>query len=434
MVILNDEYAKRYNGKLILRFDDTDPKNPNKIPLKEAYEMIRNDLKWLGVEWHEEIIASQRLKLYYEYFKKCIEKGLAYVCTCDAEEWRRKVRGERIPCACRSKSIEENLTDWQRMLSGEFKEGEAVGRIKTDINAEDPAVIDWVAFRIVDNPVHPLFETPPKVWPSLDFASAIDDKLTGVTHIIRGKDLMISEKRQRYLYDAMGWEYPKVFVFGKIFSEELVFSTRKMREGIEKGLYKGFDDPKLPTLIAFRKRGIHPQAIRNYIISLGLNESETCFDPNILYAENRKILDPIAKRFFLVKEPVEIELEELPSTLVKAPLYPRKEAYREIPMEKRIFIEKEDFEKYRGKEIRLMHFCNIILDKKAKVTSVENKDIPKIHWVSKPVKIRVIFPEKEIEALGEENLLQVEKDEYVQFERVGFARCESKGLFYFAHK
>lgn len=437
MIVLNDEYAKRYNGKLILRFDDTDPKNPAKRPLKEAYNMIREDLKWLGVKWHEEIIASQRLNIYYKYFEKCLESGIAYICTCNAEEWRKKVREKKQACKCRERDYKENLSLWKKMLTHEFKEGEAVGRIKTPLDEKDPAVIDWVAFRIVDNPEHPLYpENPPKLWPTLDFASAIDDKLCKVTHILRGKDLAICEKRQRLLYKAFKWQYPKVFVFGKIFSEKYVFSTSKIREQIEKGIFSGFDDPKLPTLRAFRKRGITAQAIRNYIISLGLSEVESVFDPKILYAENRKIIDAKAKRYFFVKEPVKIEIDEIPLEKVKAPLYPDKSKYREIKAAKEIFVEKEDFERFKGKEVRLMHFCNISLDKKAQVTGVENKNIPKIHWVSKNhcVKAKLVYPEQVIEGLAEKNVENVNKDEIVQFERVGFARCDEKLIFYFAHR
>ncbi len=437
MVILNDEYAKRYNGELILRFDDTDPKNPAKRPVKEAYEMIREDLKWLGVSWSKEIIASQRLEIYYEHFKTCLENGIAYICTCDAEEWRERARKRREACECRERDREENLRLWEKMLSGELREGEAVGRIKTSLGEKDPAVIDWVAFRIVDNPVHPLFEgkETPKVWPTLDFASAIDDKLCGVTHIIRGKDLAISEKRQKILYSALGWEYPKVFVFGKIFSEKYVFSTSKIRECIEKGEYSGFDDPRLATLRALRKRGITPQAIRNYIISLGLNENETKFDEEILYAENRKILDPVAKRYFFVKEPIKIELDDLPFEKIEAPFFPRKDSEkRSIRLSKTVFIEKEDFERFKGKEVRLMHFCNVVLDEKAKVTSVENKDIPKIHWVCNPIEAKLILPDKVYKGYAEENVKNVKKDEIVQFERVGFARCDEKLVFYFAHR
>ncbi len=434
MVILNDEYSKKYGGKLILRFDDTDPKNPSKRPVKEAYEMIREDLKWLDVKWDKEIIASQRLEIYYKYFEDLLKKGQAYICTCDAEEWRKKVREKREACPCRSKTPEENLKDWEKMLNREFKEGEAVGRVKTSLTEKDPAVIDWVAFRIVDNPIHPLYTNPPHVWPSLDFASAIDDYEMGVTHIIRGKDLYISEKRQKYVYEYFGWRYPKVYTFGKIFSEELIFSTSKMRDLIEKGVYSGFDDIRLPTIRAFRKRGIHPQAIRNYIISLGLNDSETVLDMEILFAENRKVLDPIAERYFAVLEPEKIELEEIPYNIVKAPLFPRTEKFREIPVENPLYVEKGDFEKYHKKEVRLMHFCNVVLDKKSKVTSMENKDIPKIHWVSKPIKIKIVFEDKIVDALGEKNLEKLEKDTYIQFERIGFARYDGNKVFYFANK
>jgi glutamyl-tRNA synthetase len=433
MVILNDEYVKRYKGKLILRFDDTDPKNPNKIPLKEAYEMIKEDLRWLQVKWHSEIYASKRLKIYYQYFEECLRRGFGYVCKCEPEKWRERVRAARKPCPCRENSIEKNLDEWEKMLEGIYREGEAVARIKTDLTQKDPATIDWVAFRIVDNPRHPLFEAPPKIWPSLDFASSIDDFECGVTHIIRGKDLAICEKRQKTLYELFGWKYPWVAVFGKIFSEEVVLSTSEIRKGIESGKFSGWDDPRLPTLLALKKRGIQPEAVRKYITSLGLTEHETNLDLNILFAENRKIVDARAKRFFLVVEPIEIKLDKVPVKEVYAPLYPQKEK-RRIEVSEKIFVEKSDFEKFRGKEVRLMHFCNIVLEKEARVTSIEKKDLPKLHWVSKPIEVKLIYPEHIVNALGEKNIESVNREEIVQFERIGFARCEEPKVFYFSHK
>ncbi len=439
MVILNDEYAKMYKGKLILRFDDTDPKNPNKVPMKEAYKWMEEDLEWLGVRYGKVFRASSRLPVYYKHFKNLLETESAYVCTCGQEEWSRLVRNERKECPCKSLSTEENLKRWKDMLSHKLKEGQAVGRIKTDMEKiSDPAVIDWVAFRIVDKPEHPFAGKPPKkVWPMLDFASAIDDYEFGITHIVRGKDLAVSEARQKILYGHTGWKYPITRVYGKFMTtEEMILSKSKIAEGIKSGKFSGWDDPRLVMLRAFRKRGILPEAIRNYILGLGFGESETTVDLEILYSENRKLIDKTSNRYFFVAEPVEIGLDKLLTKIVKAPLYPGGKKFRKIPASKKIFIEKQDYAANLGKEARLMHFCNIVVGKKSTVTGTELKNIPKLHWVSKgAVKTKLVMPDgKIISGLAEPSAANVRAGQIVQFERIGFARCFRKGLFYFAHK
>ncbi len=433
MAVLNDEYVKRYKGKLILRFDDTDPKNPNKIAMKEAYKWIEDDLKWLGVEWKKTERASAKIKTYYKYFKKLLKMGKAYVCSCEQEAWKNLVRVERKTCPCRENSVKENLKRWSAMLKWKYKEGQAVGRIKTPF-VEDPAVIDWVAFRIVDAPKHPLVKNV-KVWPMLDFASAIDDYDFKVTHIVRGKDLAVSESRQKFVYDYFGWKYPVTRIYGKFMtSEDMVVSKRDVAEGIKSGRFSGYDDARLVFLKALRRRGIQPDAIRNYILNLGLSEKETTVDLDILHDENKKLIDADAERYFVVAEPVEITLDRVPLKTVKAPLYPGKRKYRKIKTAKKVFIEKIDYTAYAGKEVRLMHFCNVVINKKAKVASVAKKDIPKIHWVSDGVKVNLVMPGNVLDAVGEKNISKIKPDEMVQFERIGYARCDKKNVFYFSHR
>jgi len=438
MIILNDEYVKRYKGKLILRFDDTDPKNPNKIPMKEAYKWFEEDLKWMGVKYSKVSRASERLAVYYKYFEQFLKDGLAYICTCQQEEWSKLVRIERGTCPCRGSDPKENLLRWKKIFIGEFKEGQAVGRIKTPQDIADPAVLDWVAFRIVNNPEHP-FVKDKHVWPMLDFASAIDDHEFGVTHIIRGKDLAVSEVRQKILYEKLGWEYPETRIYGKfVTTENMVISKSKISEGIRNKVYSGWDDPRLATLRAFKKRGIQPQAIRNYINDLGLNEHETTVDLDILYNKNREVIDKKSNRYFFVTEPIEIFLSKLPMRTVKAPTYPGKRTYRKIPVSKKVFVDKIDFIANRGKEIRLMHFANFVLDKNAKFTGKPLKEIPKLHWCpEKNVKIKIITQNgKTVEGIGEPELSKVKVDQTVQFERISFARCDSVKplIFYLAHR
>lgn len=158
--ILNYAYRLKYGGKFILRFEDTDPRTKKPLVSEEidAYEAIREDLKWLGVKWDEEYIQSKRMEVYYEYAKKLLSIGAAYVDLCQAEEWRR-LRNLKKACPHRGQAPEEALELWDKMLGGYFKEGDAVVRIKTDLEHPDPSVRDWVAFRIID-----VSKTPTPSW------------------------------------------------------------------------------------------------------------------------------------------------------------------------------------------------------------------------------------------------------------------------------
>ncbi len=434
--VLCDEYAKRYNGKFILRFDDTDPKV--KKPRPEFYDWIREDLKWLGINVHEEYIQSQRLEIYYEYAQRLIEMGKAYVCTCNVEEWR-KLRDESKPCPCRDLPPEEHLKRWQKMLNHEYKEGEAVLRIKTDLNHPNTAVRDWAAMRIVDNPDHPLVKDI-HVWPLYNFASAIDDHLLGITHILRGQEHSTNEIKQRYLYDYLGWQYPNVIILGRFSLEGAVLSKSKIRKGIEEGEFEGWDDPRVGTLRALRRRGFHPQALRALIIDIGVKSSDITITTENLAAYNKKFIDPIAKRFFFVANPVRIKVKNVPIRERELKAHPGKDlGIRKFNIDGEFFIEKSDFEKYKGKEVRLKDLFNIKLSEHSEVTGTRLKRIPKIHWVpaNDSVKVNVLMPDKTISGVGELNLRSVEPGDIVQFERFGFVRVESVGeeiTVVFSHK
>ena len=446
MAILNDEYVKKYNGSLILRFDDTDPKNPNKQPMLEAYKMIEDDLNWLGVNYRRIERASARLQIYYQYFEKILSEGHAYICTCKQEEWSNLVRKSNGQCPCRDLSVKKNIEMWKNMLLWKYKEGEAVGRMKTH-NEDDPAIREWVAFRVIDDPQHPLVDKKFKVWPMLDFASAIDDFEFKITHIIRGKDLMISEKRQRILYDYMGWKYPVTKVYGKfITTEDMVVSKSKIQEGIKNGIYTGYDDPKLALLRAFKRRGILPEAIRNYIVNMGLNESETTVDLEILFSENRKLIDKYSDRYMAVFDPIELDIFEPVKKSGKSETeikyHPDKKEARKIPIGNKIFIQKDDFDSLKGKGVRLMDLFNVKLEKKAVYSKSQEFgfETKKLQWVSGEdfIKIKLISPEGVKEGLGEKYLLKLKENQIIQLFRIGFVRVDSIGkdniTFYFAHK
>lgn len=442
-IIINHEYAETYNGKFILRFDDTDPKI--KKPMLEAYAWYEEDCEWLGAKPDEIVIASDRLNKYYEYAERLIKMGKAYVCFCTQETFKR-LKDVKKACPHREQSAEGNLESWKKMLAGEYDEGVAVLRIKTDIKHKDPALRDWVAFRVV-KAAHPRVGDKYQVWPMLDFESAIEDHLLEITHIIRGKDLMDSEKRQKFIYRYLGWEYPKTSHWGRIKIHEFgKLSTSGMKKAIEEGLYEGWDDPRLPTIRALRRRGIQPDAIRNFMIDLGISETDIAVSMDTLYAENRKIIDPMANRYFFVHDPVRMTIKNASPTVAKAPLHPNIDrGVRQIPVQGEVFVCREDVEKMKkGETLRLKDLYNIKITSltplEAEYMGNDLSIIKKgsiIHWA--PVdghRVKVLAPEREYNGIGEGGI-KSELDNVVQFERFGFARIDSVDNItraYFAHK
>jgi glutamyl-tRNA synthetase len=459
-IIINSEYVKRYGGKFLIRFDDTDP--VKKRPMPEAYGWYLEDCEWLGAKPDEVITASERLPKYYETAQELICRGGAYVCGCEQAVFKdHKDKG--IPCAHRDQSVEQNLKLWNEMLDGQLREGEAVLRIKTDMFYKDPAIRDWAAFRIV-TASHPLAGTKYRVWPLLDFESAVEDHMLGTTHILRGKDLADSELRQMYLYRHLGWEYPKVIHWGRIKIHQFgSFSTSKLRKAIEEGEYMGWDDPRVPTVRAMRRRGIRAEAIRRFMIDLGVGETDISISMDSIYAENRKLIDLEANRYFFVWDPVSLEIEGDVPAQAKPPLHPTIDrGLREIPAGNRLYICRSDLiDLKEGDKVRLKDLCNIEIislePARAKFAGkdvekkVKSKDADKgkgagkmkiIHWApALGLPMIVLKPDGVDEGICEAGIAK-ELDHVVQFERYGFARIDCLGdpiegnpiVAYFAHR
>lgn len=420
--ILSDEYAKKYHGKFILRFDDTDPKV--KTPEKKYYSWIRDDLKWMKIKVHQEITASKRLKQYYKIAEKVISINAAYVCTCSSVSWK-KMRDNSRSCPCRHLDAKTNMKRWKKMLRHSYKEGQAVLRIKTEMDAKNPAVRDWPAFRIVDKPHHPLVKA--KVWPLYNFASAVDDYLTEVTHIFRGQEHSTNEVKQRYLYQHLRWNYPIVITLGRFSLSDMMLSKSMIREGIEKRKFGGWDDPKLGTIKALRRRGFQPESIRQIIVDIGPKPSDITVSFENLSAYNRKIIDHMANRFFFIPNPKKIEVKGLKVKSTRAPLHPddKKRGYRTFSLTSTFYIDAKDYDSYKGLEVRLKDLCNIKLGERSAYTTTESKSTPKIQWVpAKHLNVKVIMPGKEIKGYGEMNLKKAKVGDIVQFERFAFVRIE----------
>lgn len=447
--ILNDEYAKMYNGIFILRFEDTSPSV--KPPMLEAYESIREDLKWLGIDWKEEYIQSQRLEIYYDYAKRIIELSKAYICTCKPEIFR-KLLTSGIPCPCRNLPVEEHLRRWEGMLSGATKRGEAVMRIKTELNHPNPAVREWPAMRIDPKP-HPLQGTKYRVWPLYNFACAIDDHLMGITHILRGKEHEINTIRQRYLYEYFGWEYPEVIHYGRLKIEGTMLSKSKMRRGIEEGIFMDWSDPRLGTIAALRKRGILPETIRQIILEVGVKPSEATISWKNLEAINRKILDPIAKRFIFIQDPIAIEVKYIPKEFcAKIPFHPNHLEwgyieYKISPNSSTILVQSKDvLSLNEGSVFRLMNLFNVrkISSTEYSFFSEDIADVKKfnssiIQWLPYGVGIEISIVMKDgskIKGIVDNHILEESFPNSFQFYRFGFVRVykvDNELIGYYSH-
>ena len=223
--------------------------------------------------------------------KELISLGGAYFCTCGGGDFK-VLKDSGKPCPHRDQSVEENLKEFDALINGVYRPGEAVLRAKTDLKARNPALRDFVLFRTQTKP-HPLVGYKYSCWPLLDFQSAIDDHELDITHIIRGVDLMDSTRKQKLLYDIFGWEYPEVAYWGrvKIFDEdgtEIKFSSSEYAKGVKSGKYSGWDDPRLFTVRGMRAKGYLPQALLNWWLEFGLTQKNISVPMTTLNTLNRR--------------------------------------------------------------------------------------------------------------------------------------------------
>ncbi|WP_456473148.1 glutamate--tRNA ligase [Methanocaldococcus sp.] len=430
--VLNDYFVKKYGGKLILRLEDTDPKRV----LPESYDMIKEDLDWLGVKVDEIVIQSDRMEIYYEYGKKLIEMGYAYVCECEPEEFR-KLRNKGIPCKCRERSVEENLDLWEKMLNGEI-ENVAV-RLKTDIRHKNPSIRDFPIFRIEKTP-HPRTGEKYVVYPLMNFSVPIDDYLLGMTHVLRGKDHIVNTEKQSYIYKYFNWKMPEFIHYGILKIEDTVLSTSSIYKGIKEGLYSGWDDVRLGTLRALRRRGIKAEAIYEIMKRIGIKQADVKFSWENLYAINKELIDKEARRFFFVWNPKKLVIENAKKRILNLRMHPDRPEFgkRELIFDGEVYVVGDEIEE--GKMYRLMELFNIVVEKvndiiKAKYHSDDFKIARKnkakiIHWIpiKDSLKVKVLMPTGEIkEGFAEKDFKIVNVDDIVQFERFGFVRVDKKG-------
>ncbi|MCH8945770.1 MAG: glutamate--tRNA ligase [Nanoarchaeota archaeon] len=269
---LNFLYVKKYGGKFYVRIEDTNPENI----FPKAYKMIEEESKWLSEGLAKIVIQSDRMEIYYKYAQKLINKGDAYVCECSGDDFRKHVSAKEN-CPCRNLEKKTQKERWKKMLDKKgYKPGEVVLRFKSNMKDKNPAMRDFPLARI-NLEKHPRVGNKYRVWPLMNLAVSVDDIELGMTHVIRGKDHMDNAKRQEMIYKSLGKKFPWVGFLGKFKFKDLELSTTKIRQDIENGKYSGWDDPRLPTIAALRKK-YKPQAFWKFAEQIGLSENDKVID------------------------------------------------------------------------------------------------------------------------------------------------------------
>lgn len=367
-ICLNFGLAKYYGGKCNLRFDDT---NPTKEDV-EYVESIEEDVKWLGFDWEDRLyFASEYFDKFYEYAVKLIKDGKAFVCDLTADEMREyrgtlSTPGKESPY--RNRSVEENLDLFERMKNGEFPDGSKTLRAKIDVTSPNINMRDPVLYRIAHAHHH---RTGDKwcIYPMYDFAHPLEDAIEGVTHSICTMEF----EDHRPLYDWVienvgGFEIvPRQIEFARLNLTNTVMSKRKLRALVEEGLVDGWDDPRMPTISGLRRRGVTPEAIRDFCERIGVSKANSKVDSGILDYCIRDDLKSKTNVVMAVLKPLKLVITNYPEGQIEymeLENNPENESLgkRMVPFSKELYIEADDFmevpaKKYfrlaPGKEVRL---------------------------------------------------------------------------------
>jgi glutamyl-tRNA synthetase len=453
--IIDEEYARMYNGKLILRFDDTNPLNEK----LEYYEAISEGLEWLGIKPDIVKNSSDDIRMLHEYGKKLIFAGGGYVCICD-QKTIHDLRAKGLPCDCR-KDSSLALDRLKKMFDGSFEQNDAVIRFKGDMSDQNTAMRDPTLFRIIEDE-HPKLGNTTRVWPTYDFAAPIEDSLDGVTHAMRTKEYELRNALYFAILDRLGLRKPLMIEFSRLEFNGVPVSKRKIKPLIEKGIIKSWSDPRLPTLMGIKRRGFLPEAIRKFVLSLGLTLAETKPPVEALEAFNRKIIDSNCMRLFFVKDPIELQIQNAASKEITLKNHPNADlGTRKVLVSNSFYIAGEDAAKLDiDDEIRLMDLYNIKIIKidseqhkkvliAATIGEAIKQGIPKIQWVAKNDIIAYnVMIAREL-YLGEKynaNSLEICKgyaesfvstlkpDTRIQFVRFGFCRVDDNNTTIFTHR
>ncbi len=434
--LLNYMYAKKYKGKCVLRFEDT---NPEKVTQEYVDAMNKDVIEYLGIKPDKTVYVSDDMELMYKSAEKLIKLGKAYVCFCEQEKMR-DLRHKGTECEHRKADVQTNLEFWNEMLEGEYKEGECALRIKGDMASQNHVMRDSVIFRIV-SAKHYSKGTKYKVWPMYDFYNPIEDATLGVTHILRSNEFMLRGELQNYIKEILGLKKQTIVEYGRFNVIGAITQGRDIRALIESGDYMGWDDPRLVTLRALKRRGIVKDTYYELIKEVGLSPSPTNIDFKMIATINRRFLDKQANRYFFIQNPKKIKIKNAPETDVEIDLHPdfKERGKRKLKTKDEFYVE-DVLEK--GKNYRFMRLFNLKDNKFVSEEMDEKLNAKLIHWLPVSddlVNVEVIMDTAEIiKGLGEPSLKNIKVGQVIQFERKFFCRLDkregNKFIFWYTHK
>ncbi|MEZ0390770.1 MAG: glutamine--tRNA ligase/YqeY domain fusion protein [Pseudobdellovibrionaceae bacterium] len=388
-ICLNFGLAEDYHGRCHLRFDDTNPATED----VEYVQSIQTDVKWLGFDWQDHLyFASDYFQQLYDWAEGLIREGKAYVCSLNEEELRQyrgdfTTPGKDSPY--RNRSVEENLDLFRRMKAGEFAEGQHVLRAKIDMKSPNMNMRDPLLYRIRKVHHHRTGDQW-NIYPMYDYAHPLSDAIEKVTHSI----CTLEFQDHRPFYD---WcienvptpGHPHQYEFARMNMTYLVMSKRKLLQLVREGLVSGWDDPRMPTISAIRRRGYRPEAVRLFAKRIGVSKAESLIDYDILENCVREDLDAVAHRAMAVLDPIKVVIENWPADRVdeiQSSIHPKKAELgkRTLYFSKEVFIDASDFKEnpdpdfFRlspGKEVRLRNAyvikCKeVIKDSSGKITEL----------------------------------------------------------------
>ena len=439
---INHLIAERFDGKRILRFDDT---NPEKVQA-EFYDSFREVIHWMNLKIDGEVLASDHLDLYYEKAKELIEKEEAFICTCDRDTMA-ELRNEEKPCSCNlENSIEKNHEFFEKILEGHFNPGEAVVRLRGDMTSKNAVLRDPVLLRI-SNHTHCIQGDKYILWPMYYFESPIMEDYTGVTHILRSIEFgKMREELQSLISEKLGLKTPQFLEYARFNVIGAPTQGRVIRELVEQNIVTGWDDYRLVTYQALNRRGIQPETFTEIIRRVGATKSATNIDWSLISAINRKFIEPDSKHFFFVDDPIMIKINNPKSLKVEIDLHPNNKELgtRQIKVEDTLYLSKLDLNILDvDAVIRMKDLYNIKIIEKVSDTEFKADilsgdllvDIPRVQWVSDPVTVEIVKPEmlylnnrinkdslKNIQGYGEKELKNLNIGEIIQLERFGYTK------------
>jgi len=368
-ILLNYGLAQKYKGKFNMRFDDTNPTKEK----EEFVESIKADIEWLGAEWEDRLyFASDYFEQMYEGAIKLIKKGKAYVCDLtpdEIKEYRGTLteRGKDSPY--RDRSVEENLELFDHMKKGEYEDGTKVLRAKIDMSSPNINMRDPIIYRVAHMTHH---RTGDQwcIYPMYDYAHPIEDAIEGITHSIC--TLEFEDHRPLYDWVVRELEYekpPKQIEFAKLYLTNVVTGKRYIKKMVEDGIVDGWDDPRLVSIAALRRRGFTPESIKMFVELCGVSKANSSVDYAMLEYCIREDLKLKKPRMMAVLDPIKLIIDNFPEEQVEYlkvanNLENEELGYREIPFCRELYIDREDFMEeppkkyfrlYPGNEVRLMH-------------------------------------------------------------------------------